>query len=431
MDHSVIRTKLHEYLRTTLARAKAYREQHGPLSPDNRTRIEDTLSLLTEGNREYWDLLGAEYAQEELNKFFEKTGLRREDCREQTAVILDEIRKGQIGYWKALLAHSETLEVYDFTEPQSSALSANSSPSAILPANNENAASAGPSGPLLSELFTQRRAEAERANEWSPKALDDYQKWTNLFIELQGDRPIVEYKKSDVREFKTLLQSMPSNLRKYPETRGLPAREAIDAAIAKGRPILSNSTVNKALSRLQATWTWAAKQLDEDVVDIFGPMKLPNKGSARNEADPFSKTQLQTIFKSPIFTGCKSTRFRTEHGPTDMSATDWYWLPLLGLWTGARLNELCQIRTADIDEEDGIPFLHIREGKETQRVKGHKKRIVPLHPELIRLGFVRFVQAQRSAGHDRVFPALELGTKGYYSDKPSKDFTRHLRVRTH
>ncbi|MFC2966652.1 hypothetical protein, partial [Acidimangrovimonas pyrenivorans] len=329
MDYSVIRAKLHEHLRARLENAKAWRERNGPLSAENRAGIKESLSLLEAGNSEYWHLLGSDHARDELDKFFEATGLPRDECRDQTPVILDEIRKGQVGYWKALLAHSEALDGYDFTEPRSDPLSAPGVPVAPTHYEPAPAPSAVLSGPLLSDLFAQRRAEAERAGDWSPKALDDYQKWTDLFIELQGDRPILDYKKSDARTFKAVLQSMPSNLRKYPETRGLPAKKAIEAAIARGRPSLSNSTVNKALSRLQATWAWAAKQLDEDVTDIFGPMKLANASSARSEADPFSKTQLQIIFNSPIFTGCKSKRFRTEPGPADMSATSWYWLPLL------------------------------------------------------------------------------------------------------
>ncbi len=166
--------------------------------------------------------------------------------------------------------------------------------------------------------------------------------------------------------------------------------------------------------------------MDEEVADIFGPMKVDDNHKARNQHDPFSKEQLHTIFNSPLYTGCKSRRFRTVPGDTDLSDTSWYWLPLLGLWTGARLNELCQLRVDDIDQEEGVPFIRVHEGNEDQRVKFGKSRLVPIHPELVRLGFLRFVEAQRKGGHERVFPELKLGATGYYSDQASKDFSRYI-----
>ncbi|SLN76017.1 Phage integrase family protein [Roseovarius gaetbuli] len=294
------------------------------------------------------------------------------------------------------------------------------------PAEPSGAPSVSPTGPLLSLLFAARVEEAERTVGWSPKLIDDYQVWTNLFIELKGDRPILEYRKSDARDFKNMLMDLPSNRNKHRQTKGLSAFEAIEAAKAHDLPTLSVSTINKALGRMQAIWKWADKQLDEEVSDIFGPMKLASKSNARGEADPFSPAQLQIIFNSPLFTGCRSKRFRTEPGDTDMSGTSWYWLPLLGLWTGARLNELCQLNVEDVVEEDGIGFLRLHEGDETQRIKGGKKRNVPLHPELERLGFPAFVDAQRRKSLNRVFPDLKISAKGYYSDRPSKDFSAYI-----
>lgn len=211
-------------------------------------------------------------------------------------------------------------------------------------------------GPLLSELFEERRQEAQRIGKWVDKLADDYVLWTNLFIELQGDRPICDYAKADARAFKAVLLELPSNRNKRPETKGKSAKDAIAAAKAHDLSLLSVANVNKALGRLQATWRWADKQLDEDVPDIFGPMKIEDDVKARDQAYPFDMQQLQALFSSPLYTGCRDERFRAEPGKTDMSGTSWFWLPLLGLWTGARLNELCQLRVDDIKTEDGIPF---------------------------------------------------------------------------
>ena len=144
----------------------------------------------------------------------------------------------------------------------------------MLPSQSTPAASAG--GPLLSEMFKQRKTEASRSGEWSTKLVDDYETWTQLFIECVGDRPLLSYVKADARQFKDLLMALPSNRHKKAATMGLSATEAVKVADANDMPRLSVSTINKALGRLQATWNWADKQLDEDIPDIFGADPFPH-----------------------------------------------------------------------------------------------------------------------------------------------------------
>lgn len=63
----------------------------------------------------------------------------------------------------------------------------------------------------------------------------------------------------------------------------------------------------------------------------------------------------------------------------------------MGLYTGARLNEICQLQFDDIQEEDGIKFISINEndGKHVKTKAGIRK--IPIHQELIKLGFWEFV----------------------------------------
>lgn len=68
-------------------------------------------------------------------------------------------------------------------------------------------------------------------------------------------------------------------------------------------------------------------------------------------------------------------------------------MPLLGLFTGARLGELCQLRTVDVQMVGGLPALVLTDDGEDQSIKseaGH--RTVPIHSELLRLGFLEYVE---------------------------------------
>lgn len=109
-------------------------------------------------------------------------------------------------------------------------------------------------------------------------------------------------------------------------------------------------------------------------------------------------------------------------------------MPLLALFHGLRSNETCQLHVADIKEEKGIHYMAIREETE-QGIKSDKrlktsrsKRHVPIHPELLRIGFIEFVNERRKANDSpRLFPELPSGAKGYYSHPFSKWFPRFVK----
>ena len=73
-----------------------------------------------------------------------------------------------------------------------------------------------------------------------------------------------------------------------------------------------------------------------------------------------------------------------------------WWLFRIGLYTGARLGELCQLTKADLVTFDGVPFFHIREDAEAgKRVKNRGSvRKVPLHRQLIADGILEWIAAR-------------------------------------
>ncbi|MEE4210614.1 MAG: hypothetical protein V2I43_15275 [Parvularcula sp.] len=289
MDHAKLRAAVTAYFREQLQRAKERRDRVGPFSPEERAQTEEGLKVLEEGNSEYWHLLGREHAQNDLDDFFRASGLPRNEYAAQTPRVLNEIRLGRIGAHKAILDHVAGLEAYDFSEAQSGMKVAVSPPSALGGTGNEEGAqraAKAASGSLLSEMFAARQAEADRSEEWGPKLRADYSVWVGLFMELIGDRPIDSYRKADARAFKEVLQELPANRSKYVETAGLGIREAVQAGKKHSLEVISTSTVNKGLGRLQAIWKWADKQLDADLPDIFGPMKV----AARGNCEPAWKT---------------------------------------------------------------------------------------------------------------------------------------------
>lgn len=104
------------------------------------------------------------------------------------------------------------------------------------------------------------------------------------------------------------------------------------------------------------------------------------------------------------------------------------WASLIGLYTGARASEVGQLLVADVLEIDGVPCIRVSDEGEHQKVKTDVSlRTVPLHPELIRLGFLEWVQSLRQAKHTRLFPAAKADAKNGQGNWISKAYSRHVR----
>ena len=105
-----------------------------------------------------------------------------------------------------------------------------------------------------------------------------------------------------------------------------------------------------------------------------------------------------------------------------------FWLPLLGLFTGARLEEIGAASLADLKNEGGISYLHITT-IEGRRLKTQtSQRRVPLHDEIIRCGFLAYVGALKKRGETKMFPDIRRkpGAKGAQTAAWSKKYGRWL-----
>lgn len=92
---------------------------------------------------------------------------------------------------------------------------------------------------------------------------------------------------------------------------------------------------------------------------------------------------------------------------TEENAAARRWVPWLCAYTGARVNEITQLRACDVIEKDGIPCVHIR--PEAGTVKTSRERTVPLHPHLLQMEFVEW--AHRKKGDAPLFYAVERQRK--------------------
>lgn len=150
-------------------------------------------------------------------------------------------------------------------------------------------------------------------------------------------------------------------------------------------------------------------------------LKVPRAEVPTLERRPFTTQELERIFTSPVY----AEDFRPVAGCGPACA----WMPMLALVTGARLEEIAQLLTHDIieDHEHGL-LMRITDEGETQRLKTiGSRRIVPLHPEILRVGFTDYVDLVRESGHKWLFPELLPDHDGRRGGNFCKWFQRYLR----
>jgi integrase len=132
-----------------------------------------------------------------------------------------------------------------------------------------------------------------------------------------------------------------------------------------------------------------------------------------NKRRPWSGTELTTLFAQPLH-----TTYTLPHDNKAGGAAA-YWIPLLGLFTGARVGELAQLRVEDVESVGGIAVLSITDEGENQSIKtaaGIRK--VPIHSELLTLGFLEYVASVRLRREARLWPDLPARKEkpgGYFS----------------
>lgn len=218
-----------------------------------------------------------------------------------------------------------------------------------------------------------------------------------LWLRISDDQPIRNYGFEQHRNYKTTLVQLPPNLNKSPSYRDKSISEVLAMNCLPAAP----NTVNKNLVRISALFDWAINHGYTDLNPASG-MTIRNPKRANEERKAFSDSDLDKLFSS------------REYAYSEHRHPYQFWVPLIALHTGARLNEICQLHLCDFLEDDGVKVIRISEegGKKRLKTKA-ARRLIPIHPELVRLGLIDFVIALRQQGQIRLFPELIERRDGY------------------
>lgn len=251
-----------------------------------------------------------------------------------------------------------------------------------------------------------------------PRYIPELRKHLELCIRIISDKPIDLYSREDFRDFRKVICKLPPNLTKRKELRDKTIQEIL---AMKHTATIQEKTINTYIVDFSALFNWLVVEgyLEKNYAT---QLIVKEKKAEIDSRDAFTTEDLKLIFKSSAMES-----YKTSNTPSR------YWVPWIGLYTGMRIEEICQLHCSDIYKVDGLWVIDINanpssNGMHDKKLKTENaSRIIPIHNHLQELGFLQY-HAQMKAQGERLFPDLKpLGVRKQYGKIISKDFGPFIR----
>jgi len=273
----------------------------------------------------------------------------------------------------------------------------------------------------IADVFDKYMRIRGSAEEWAESTHRDYKTLKNMMITVLGNIAIGDLDNAKAcRIVDDILPNYPKNFKKRKNTRNLSLIEILESDMDYQVISLTTQAGYLRKSRTFCNWCIERGYLKEQPF----PKKIngAKKEKRRDSTKPLSIEEMQKLLQTKIHQQGKYTHAYQ------------YWLPLMGMFTGARIEELCQLHVDDFvvvqGATNGTPYqcIRIKESVEDdQKLKNEvSARTIPIHPELIELGLLEYVELQKKAGKVMLFDGLKR-IKGKYSKSASQWFNERFK----
>ncbi len=242
----------------------------------------------------------------------------------------------------------------------------------------------------------------------------------DILIEIIGNKMVSDITDIDGVTYFDTLQKIPTHRSNTGDLKDQPILKILTDDPEKA---FKRRTVNRHIVCVTSLFDWMRGRYPCVTYNPFKAHKVARSSLPTADRDKFDDEELTRLFNDTVFT------------ELDFDAPSDYWLPLIGLYTGMRENEISQLDVADITCIHGVWMFHVtNDAGKPLKTKDQKKsvkslaskRYVPIHLELFSFGLEALIAARKSEGEIRLFPELPY-KNGSFSYKASKDFKRMRR----
>ncbi len=249
----------------------------------------------------------------------------------------------------------------------------------------------------LTELWEEYCKEKIDTGRWRSGTLIRYRAAFNTVIDIIGNKQLTDIDRTLARALKTSLESYPNKKEDKLAFKGKPFNPKM--AQHKEFEPLSISSINYVTGLMSGMFKHAiTENIGGITYNPFVQLQLKDRVDESLERAAYTTEDIKGLYLG-------LTKVVQGH-------PEKFWVPLIGLYTGARLEEVCQLKPEDIEEQDGIFYFSINHKPEArQTTKTERSRTCPVHADLIGLGFIQYVNKQKKAKSDRLFSRLTYNVK--------------------
>lgn len=258
-------------------------------------------------------------------------------------------------------------------------------PTAPKPAEPEvvSVAPCPPPSPTITHIIEEYVNDNKSA--WTGKTLLEYGSYWRLLQDVLEVDTVAEVTREEVRKLRDKLCRLPANL--YKKHPGKSIKQVL--TLHDIQP-MSTTTVNKLLTLFGSLMIHCVKEGYRRDNPTEG-LKVKQKKRADEERKAYTGEDLKKMVAA-------------LPSPTDKPER--YWVPMIGMLSGMRLGEVCGLHVSDVREVDGIWVFDVNEEGDKRLKTESSKRLVPVHPKLIDLGLLRYVETMKERKSVRLWPKL-------------------------
>jgi len=181
---------------------------------------------------------------------------------------------------------------------------------------------------------------------------------------------------------------------------------------------ITEQTIDSKLSILQSFFSYVIANFDYPYSNPFEGLKLLKKSQrvAKTQSYvPFTIEDLKIIFKEENFKKFYKANLA------------YYYIPVIALYSGMRLEEIAQLETSDVKYHNGVLVFDVNRDNEHQIKNNESVRLVPIHKKLIEFKFLEYWEKVKEAKKQKLFFQLKRSKKGY-GPAVSTAFSEYLKL---
>ena len=270
---------------------------------------------------------------------------------------------------------------------------------------------------LLSELIERYSSTRLSDGAWKEHSVKDHLSRLQNIIDILDDKDAAAVTREEMRNVRDTLRKLPPSRKKSPRYRNKSIAELL---VMPHAVTISVKTVNIIVQAISGMYEWAIREQLLAINPAKG-LSIRDTQPDVEKRDPLTPEDIKAVF------------FSGDYKPSSFTNPAYYWVPLIGLYTGMRLEEICQLHCEDIcQDSDGVWIFDIKEASEDgpkDKILKNKnaRRFVPIHNDLIESGLLRLREKLVARKEYRLFPELKkTPSSPKYGKQVGKNFSRLL-----